>query len=232
MRLLIFGDSLCYYGPDQAMPVDDPRLWPNRLGADAHVAAGIGWTMREAFWSLSGDPAVWAQLPRIDVVVIAVGGMDSLPSPLPTYLRQGIRYLRPAWLRRAARSGYLAVQPMLARLPGVPVALPPRLSAGYLRRIVRGLRGLRPDLPVLGTLPSTHRAASYGRCHPGHAAQRAVLADAYRELDVPVVDLHAVTGAHVLGGHGNPDGIHWGWPAHDDVAHAVQAALDGIHSRR
>ena len=43
---------------------------------------------------------MWAQLPKADVLVLAVGSMDTLPSPLPTYLREGLRYLRPDPLRR------------------------------------------------------------------------------------------------------------------------------------
>jgi hypothetical protein len=38
---------------------------------------------------------------------------------------------------------------------------------------------------------------------------------------VPQLDLAALTRAHVLDGHGNPDGMHWGWAAHTAVGEAM-----------
>lgn len=234
MRILVFGDSLCYFGPAEAMPIDEPRLWPNQLAAalDAEVTvfAGIGWTLRDAFWSLTDNPSVWALLPSADAVVVAVGGMDTLPSPAPTYLRQGIRYLRRDSVRRRVRSLYQSAQPVLSRLPGCRVSLPPAASAGFAERFVRGLWSLRPGLPVVGALPSVHKAPSYGYSHAGYRPQVDALSRCYAELRVPTVDLAAATGEHVLGGDGNPDGIHWGWPAHAAVAaeftDAITRALD------
>lgn len=225
MNTLIFGDSLCYFGPREAMPLDDPRLWPNQLEGPVRVFAGIGWTMRDAHRALTDNPAVWARLPEAEAVVIATGGMDMLPSPLPSYLREGIRYLRPDRLRRTARGAYLSAQPWLARLPGCPVALPAKVSAGHARRIVTGLRSLRPGLPVLGTLPPLHRSPAHGHSLAGYRAQRAALRSCYAELEVPVLDLCALTAEHVLSGQGNPDGMHWGWAGHQAVAEAVNKRL-------
>lgn len=136
-RLLVFGDSLSFHGPDRGYPADDERLWPNvaarSLGGVADLVARAGWTARDAWWAMIGDPRVWAELHRADVVVLAVGSMDTVPSPLPTYLRTGLRYLRPDSLRRAARRTYLAAQPVLSvALRGRPSALPPRLTVRYL----------------------------------------------------------------------------------------------------
>src|SRR5579883_436941 len=121
-RLLIFADSLAFHGPASAMPANDPRLWPNvaaaALAGRVELFAGFGWTARDAWWSLIGDPTVWSVLPDVDVLVLAVGSMDTMPSPLPTYLRTGLRYLRPDWLRRWARRAYLAAQPVLAQVLG------------------------------------------------------------------------------------------------------------------
>lgn len=225
MRALVLGDSLCYFGPGEAMPADDQRLWPNRLVAHAHLFAGAGWTMREAYWALAGDPAVWTLLPHVDAVVLATGGMDMLPSPLPTYLREGIRYIRGDRVRKLVRSAYLAAQPALARLPGCPVALPPAASARYARRIVHGLRSLRPGLPVVGMLPPLHCSPAHAGSLAGFRPQRTALAECYAGLGVPVVDCCGLTAEHVLGGHGNPDGMHWGWAGHAAVADAVDAVL-------
>ena len=116
MRVLVVGDSLTFHGPDQAHPPGDPRLWPNLLaadlGGDVDVAAGVGWTAREAWWALTRDPKLWGEyLPRAQALVIAVGGMDALPAAIPTYLRQGISYIRPGWLRRRVRGVYTGFSP-------------------------------------------------------------------------------------------------------------------------
>ena len=112
--LLIFCDSLSYYGPTGGLPADDPRIWPNivatQLDWDVEVIGRIGWTCRDIWWAATQDPRAWAALPRASAVVFATGGMDSLPSPLPTALRELIRYVRPPWLRRWVRDGYGWVQ--------------------------------------------------------------------------------------------------------------------------
>jgi len=232
-RLLIFADSLAFYGPDGPRPADDARLWPNvmadRIGGTAELFAGVGWTAREAYWSLTGDPRVWPLLPGIDVLVLAVGSMDTLPSPLPTYLRQGIRYLRPESLRRRARSAYLAAQPMLAKtFRGRPVALPPAASVSYLDRCLSGVRALRPKLPAVAVLPSVHRAESYAYVHTGRAPAESAIRVWAGRRDVALVDLPAVVSRHVHGRHGNPDGMHWGWRGHELVGQAFAEVISGL----
>ncbi|SFP98570.1 GDSL-like Lipase/Acylhydrolase family protein [Amycolatopsis arida] len=230
-RLLVFGDSLSFHGPDGPHRADEPRLWPNvaatALGGTADVVAQIGWTARDMWWALINDPRVWAELHRADVVVLAVGSMDTLPSPLPTYLRTGLRYLRPDRLRRVARRAYLAAQPRLAvALRGRPTVLPARLTVRYLDTAVGALRTLRPTLPVVGWLPSVHQAPSYGYVHTAHPAATAAVAAWGRGVGVPLLDLPAVVGEHVRGGRGNPDGMHWGWAGHAAVG-AAMAELIG-----
>lgn len=234
--LLVFGDSLSFHGPDGPYSADDERLWPNRaaavLGGRAELFAGSGWTARDAFWSLSGDPRVWAQLPKADLLVLAVGGMDTLPSPLPTYLREGLRYLRPDPLRRWARERYLTAQPWLARaLRGRPVALPPALTVRYLDRVLTSIRVLRPDLPAVGVLPPVHRASSYGFVHTGRIGGAAAVRMWGERTGVPLLDLASLVGDHVLGGRGNPDGIHWGWEAHELVGKALAAEAGALLDR-
>ncbi|PRX47253.1 lysophospholipase L1-like esterase [Prauserella shujinwangii] len=229
-RVLVFGDSLSFHGPDGGYPADEPRLWPNvaaaALGGTAELVAGIGWTARDLWWSLTGDPRVWADLHHADAVVLAVGSMDTLPSPLPTYLRTGLRYLRPPALRRAVRGAYLAAQPRLAAaLRGRPAVLPTRLTVHYLRTSVGALRTLRPELPVACWLPSVHRAPSYGFVHTVREHTAAAIAAWAAEDGVPALDLPAIVGPHVLGGHGNPDGMHWGWAGHEAVGTAMAGLL-------
>ena len=235
--LLTFGDSLSFHGPDGPYPADDERLWPNlaatAVGGRAELVAGLGWTARDAFWSLAGDPRVWSLLPKADVLVLAVGSMDTLPSPLPTYLREGLRYLRPDPLRRFVRARYLAAQPWLARATrGRPVALPPVLTVRYLDRMLGSIRALRPDLPAIGVLPPVHRAASYGLVHTGRTDAIQAIRAWGRRAGVPLLDLAELTGEHVLSGRGNPDGIHWGWEAHALVGAALADVVAPLVSRK
>lgn len=240
--LLVLADSLAFHGPDRAEPADDPRLWPNvaaaALGGRAEFVAGIGWTARHAWHALTHDPRVWTQLPQVQALVLGVGGMDTLPSPLPTALRELIPVLRPDGLRRAVRSGYRRAQPLLARgfarvVPGGgPVALPPHLTVRYLELCRQAVLTIRPGIPVVGVLPAVHRAAAYGRVHPGRAAaERATRAWAGAH-GVALLDLRALVGDHVLGGHGNADGMHWGWAAHAAVGTACADLLAPALSAR
>ncbi|KAA9158589.1 SGNH/GDSL hydrolase family protein [Amycolatopsis acidicola] len=229
-RLLVLGDSLSFHGPEGPCAADEPRLWPNvaaaELGGTADLVAGIGWTARDAWWALTGDPRVWADLHHVDAIVLAVGSMDTLPSPLPTYLRTGLRYLRPDGLRRVARKAYQAAQPRLAvAMRGRPTVLPPKLTVRYLDDSVEALRVLRPEVPIIGILPSVHRAASYGGVHTARAATTAGIESWAERVKVPVLDLSAVVGEHVLAGRGNPDGMHWGWEGHESVGKAMAALI-------
>ncbi|ETB48411.1 hypothetical protein O974_08070, partial [Mycobacterium avium 11-0986] len=79
--LLIFADSLAYYGPTGGLPADDPRIWPNIVAAqldwDVELIGRIGWTCRDVWWAATQDPRAWAALPRAGAVIFATGGMDS-----------------------------------------------------------------------------------------------------------------------------------------------------------
>lgn len=223
--LLVLSDSLAYYGPKGGLPADDPRIWPTlvagELGLDLELFGRIGWTSRDIWWALTQDPRIWAAIPRARAVVFAFGGMDSLPSPLPTALREQIRYIRPPWLRQQVRTGYGWLQPRLAKT-GWPLALPPALTADYLGKIHEALVAVRPDLPIVACLPSTHRSPYYGNVHSGRPKTVAAMAQWAAGAQVPLVDLLSPTAAHFDRGEGNPDGIHWGFDCHRQVADLVR----------
>jgi hypothetical protein len=235
--LLVLGDSTAFYGPTRAEPVTEPRLWPNvaaaELGGRAELLAGYGWTARHVWHALTHDPRIWPVMPTVDALVLGVGGMDTLPSPLPTALRELIPSLRPDPLRRATRSGYLAAQPWLSRafayLPrGGPVALPPHLTVHYLELCRQAVIAIRPGIPVIVMLPGVHRASAYGGVHAGRtAAERATREWANRHT-ATVVDVAALTSSHVLGGAGNPDGMHYGWWGHRRIGEALAETLEPL----
>ena len=218
--LLIFCDSLSYYGPTGGLPSDDPRIWPNivadKLGWELELIGRIGWTSRDVWWAATQDPRSWAALPRAGAVIFATSGMDSLPSPLPTALRETIRYIRPAWLRRWARDGYGWVQPKFS--PVARAALPPHLTVEYLEMTRAAIDFNRPGIPVVASLPSVHIAPTYGMAHHGRSGTVQAITHWAAAHGVPLVDLKAAVAEQVMSGQGNPDGIHWNFPAHQAVA--------------
>ncbi|MCB0923876.1 MAG: SGNH/GDSL hydrolase family protein [Mycobacterium sp.] len=225
--LLVFADSLSYYGPQGGLPADDPRIWPNivtaELGWECELIGRIGWTCRDVWWAATQDPRAWAALPRAGAVIFATSGMDSLPSPLPTALRESIRYLRPAVLRRWARDSYGWIQPRLS--PVSRSALPPRLTADYLEMTRAAIDFNRPGIPVVACLPSVHVAATYGNAHHGRSPTAAAISDWAGRHEVPLVDLKEAVAGEIFAGRGNPDGIHWNFEAHRAVAGLMLKAL-------
>lgn len=233
--LLVLSDSLAYFGPRGGLPADDARIWPNIVGAQCGLSVRlfgrIGWTSRDVWWAMTQDPNIWAAVPHARAVILAFGGMDSLPSPLPTALREQIRYVRPGRLRQLVRSAYQWVQPRASRI-GWPVALPPAVTVEYLDKILDALTQLRPDLPIVVCLPSTHRSPYYGYVHTGRVPTAAAMrawcernALAYADFYPPTRDAYDNPAVEM-----NPDGIHWGFGCHravaDVVAQPVLRALD------
>ncbi|GAB2971757.1 hypothetical protein GCM10027184_21520 [Saccharothrix stipae] len=161
--------------------------------------------------------------------MLAVGHMDTLPSPLPTYLRQGLRYLRPEGLRRRARAGYLTLQPVLSRaLWGFPVALPPRLTVRYLNDSVCAVRSLAPGIRVVGMTPSVHCSSAYAGVHSGRAAAERAVRTWAEGVGVPLLDVPPLVTEHVRSRCGNPDGMHWGWEGHALVGNAMAGLIRSV----
>jgi hypothetical protein len=231
-HVLVLGDSLSFHGPEQPHRPSDPRLYPNvmaaRLGGDvrADLVARIGWTARDAWWALTKDPNVWGELlPRADALVLGVGQMDHLPAALPTWLREGIPYVRPGSLRRQVRRAYGAASPWVIRATGGRLRqLPQAATDHYLARIVQGVRTYRPGIPVVLLGPSPHAAASY----PSHRHHEPAVAAARRWAaahDAGLVDLDPIVAPSLRAGTGNPDGMHWAWEVHEAIGEALAAAL-------
>lgn len=230
MNLLFLGDSLTFHGPDASYPPGDPRLWPNvaaaALDAQVDLVAGIGWTARDAWWAVTRDPMVWGEyLPRADALVIGVGGMDALPAAIPTYLRQGIAYVRPGWLRKRVRSAYeIAAPRAIGALRGPLRQLPQRATDQYLTRVVQGVRSLYPEMPIVAITPAPTRSKYYptDRFHDSSvAAARRWAADNH----VLLVDVSQPVQQGLDDGSANPDGLHWGWATHAQVGGMV---ADGV----
>jgi hypothetical protein len=78
----------------------------------------------------------------------------------------------------------------------------------------------------VAVLPPVHRSEAYAGVHTGRAPATAALTAWGVRAGVPMLDLAELVGPHVLGGHGNPDGIHWGWDGHKVVGHALAALIE------
>ena len=238
-HVLVFADSLAFHGPDAPHPPNDPRLYPNvmaaamssSLGVDvsSDLVARLGWTARDAWWALTKDPRVWGELvPRADAIVLGVGQMDHLPAALPTYLRDGIPYVRPGSLRRRVRTAYTTATPWVIRATGGRLRqLPQAATDTYLTRITQATRLLSPlgeDLPVVLLGPSPHAATAYPshRHHAPAAAAARRWAEANGAL---LVELDPIVQPSLDAGTGNPDGMHWGWQVHAEIGAAVAEAL-------
>ncbi len=236
--VLVFGDSLTFHGPERPMPVRDERLFPQVLAAalggpvSIDLVARLGWTSRDAWWALTKDPVVAGlYAPRADALVLAVGQMDQLPAAVPTYLREGIAYLRPGSLRRRVRAGYVAAAPRVIRVTGGPWRqLPQAATDTYLRRVVQAVRYLRPGLPVVLLGPSPHAARSYPSARQHGPAVEASRRFAAAE-GLGWVDLDPIVGPSLAAGTGNPDGMHWGWAVHEQVGTALALELGRLGLR-
>lgn len=229
--VLVIGDSLAFHGPAGPEPLTHPGLYPNvvaRLAAArVDVVARAGWTARDAWWALCKDPVLHSVLlPRADAVVLAVGSSDQLPASLPTYLKDGIAYVRPGWLRRAVRRGYHRAHPLIVRRAGAPLrALPQRATDAYLTRCVQAVRLVRPGAPVVGMVPAPYDSPHHGhitRPHP--PAVLAAIAWGER-TGVPLVDADRIVAPHLAAGRLNPDGMHWSWEAHAAFGAALASRL-------
>lgn len=238
-NILFLTDSLAFHGPGMGELTTEPRLWPNVLAAAlstperacrATILGRRGWTARDAWFALTRDPHLYSVLlPGADVVVLAVGGMDYLPTVVPAHLREGIRLLRPTPLRAAATALFRRAQPVgSVVLRGRWRTLPQSLTDHYLSRCVAGIRHFHPHIEIVAIVPPPHDAPSYGRVRTGHPpAVRAAL-DWGRREGVELLRLDEWV-QPFLGTPGmNPDGLHWGWDCHRSVGEQAAARLRAI----
>lgn len=178
---------------------------------------------------MTKDPRVWGELlPRADALLLGVGQMDHLPAAVPTWLRDGIPYIRPGSLRRQVRTGHARAAPYVIRATrGALRQLPQGATDHYLTRIVESARFWRPGIPVVLLGPSPHAASAY----PSHR-HHAPAVDAGRRWasahDVAFVDLDPIVGPSLRTGTGNTDGLHWAWDVHAQVGLAAAAAFQPL----
>jgi hypothetical protein len=231
-RILLLGDSLSFQGPQGIVSPADSRLYPNvmaeqllpTLGRSVSITAAAreGWTARDAWWALTKDPHIFAEeLPIANALLIGVGGMDQLPTVLPTYLRDSIPYLRPGGLRRKVRRAYRDMAPRAVALTGGLIRqLPQSATDRYLTRIVQAVRLVRGNIPILAFTPSPYGGVAYPSQKFHAAARRAMISWGINH-QVAVLDIEEIVNRHTSAGDRNPDGMHWGWSTHQEVGTAL-----------
>jgi hypothetical protein len=229
-NVLLLADSLAFHGPQQPELLTDPRLYPNvlaaELGAHVDVVARFGWTARDVWWALTKDPTVYSiLLPRAEAVVIGVGGMDQLPASLPTYLREGIAYVRPGWLRGHLRRAFHGAHPHVVRLLGGRLRVLPQAATDlFLTRCVQGIRLVRPGIPIVAMAPAPWDSWYYPVNSTHEAARAAALAWGARE-SVPMLDVEEIVLPTLRDGTANPDGMHWAWSVHEQVGQGLASLV-------
>lgn len=229
-RVLVIADSLTFHGPEQPELLTHPDLYPNvlarELAVEVDVVARFGWTARDVWWALTKDPNVYSiLLPRADAVVIGVGGMDHLPASLPTYLREGLAYIRPGWVRRPIRQLFHRAHPSVVRLlRGRLRVLPQVATDAYLSRSVQGIRLYRPEIPIVTMTPAPFDAWYYPVNNGHERARAAALRWAARE-QVTILDVEPIVAPSLVDGTANPDGMHWGWGVHKEIGRGLARLL-------
>jgi diglucosylglycerate octanoyltransferase len=236
LRLVVLGDSTSFTDATGPQLPDHPTLYPNvaaarlreRLGRDVEVTviARPGTTVREALRTVTKDRHVqFDVVASADALVVGVGSFDHAPGGVPPAVEVVVPYLRPAGIRRRARSVLRAAYPRIVQVTGGRLA---RTPAGEFRRMyaqlldqLRGLTWGRAAGVAVG--PTSHRAAYYGHRHPRHGEREALqLRLAADHGFAPVASWPLVLPyADAL----NPDGIHWPAAAHQAVGETVADAL-------
>ena len=234
-RLVVLADSLAFHGPQGPLlprwPDFYPALLRDRLeAATSHpwtvtVVTRAGWGMRDVWLTLQKDlHVVQDVLMGADAVVLGVGSFDWVPVGVPTPLRALLPFVRPPVLRRRLRVWLDNAHPWLIRLTrGALIRTPASVFAHSWRKSIEAFRLFAPDAALCAVLPSVHRADYYAHLHPHHARGMTMTRELGQTHDVALVDLAAITTRHLP--DLNPDGIHWGWAQHVEVADAMAQLL-------
>ena len=234
-RLVVLGDSLTWHGPDGPVPLAHPRLYPNIVGGrladatgaawDVAVWARAGWGVRELWLGLQKDVHLQQQLLHgADAVVLGLGSVDALSVAVPRWVVMALPYLRPVGLRRRVRRALDRVHPTAVRATrGAWRFTPPDVVRHCWTKSIDAIRLFAPDAALCAVLPAAHRAVYYGAVDRHHAEVHGLLARLAVERAVPVVDLAPLTRRRLDAL--NPDGAHWGWALHAEVADALARRL-------
>jgi hypothetical protein len=244
LKLVVLGDSLSSFAPDQSFRPGDEHLFPARLRRELEAGTSRTWSvdlLAQTWWSISAasqelrdSPELQARLYGADAVVVALATADMLPVvPFTRRLLRGpttvqshrpiLRGVKPRWLRPLIWSVFAGFHLAFVRLSrGRYRHTPTKALARAWPALIRGIQDRSPDAVICAVLPTVGREGAFiwpTRHRAEVASEIGALARAH---GVPVVDLAAVVQPWV---HELPDGTHWHYVVHNAVARALAAVL-------
>ena len=186
-----------------------------------------GWTAREGWWAVTKDPNCWGSrcleptewwLPSVRWI--------SCPRRLPSYLREGIPYLRPGGLRRRVRTAYRLAAPRVIAATGPWRQLPQRATDHYLEPD----RERDPLFPARTADRGAGAGTTSGRGVSGHRRSCGRRGGSEPVGDQGIGAAHPdrpLGGPSLADGTANPDGMHWSWRTHSLIGQAVADGNSG-----
>ena len=167
--LLVFADSLAYYGPTGGLPADDPqnlaeyRCGPTRLGPRADRPNRVD-VPRHLVGGHPGSAGLGG---------VAAGRRRGLRDQWHGFAALAVadRAARAHPLRTPAVAAALGARRLRLGAAAVVADRAGRAAAAPVRRIPRrhaaAIDFNRPGIPIVASLPSVHIAETYGKAHHG-----------------------------------------------------------------
>lgn len=235
VRLVVVGDSTAFTDDHGPVLPGASHVYPEivaavlREGLERDVVVSVlarpGDDTRAAARTLTKDRhAMFEVLMGADAVIVGIGSTDHAPNGVPPAIDALIPFIRPAALRRRARTTVRALNPVLTTITGSRIT---RTPAGEFARlfdlVLTQVRGLARGAAGVVLGPTSHRSSYYGPAHPQLAARELLQFEIAARHGFPTVPCWPLV--EPSAGRLNPDGIHWPSEAHAAVGLALAAPL-------
>jgi hypothetical protein len=233
---VVIGDSLTFCDDVGPRKFNSPILYPsmvaNRLSENLQepwrlaVLAKYSWSVYWAERHIRSSPEAVRSLQEASLVVVALGGIDSVSVATPRGFgvtsfkkRPGQRLRENSLVKRLAFMLLLHGYSAAVRVFGGRFRhTPPRALRRSFRQLVALIRQSSPGTPIVWLLPSEGTLVAFGGEVPFRDDVCRELADLTEANGIPVVDSAKVV--REWGGV-QPDGAHWPAPVHERMADAV-----------
>lgn len=241
LRMAVVADSTAFTDHRGPRLPDDPDLYPNvasailaeALGREVRpvVVAEPGLTVRVAHRAVTKNRHVMFDvLLDADMVVVGLGGFDHAPAGVPASVDAVLPFLRPAGLRRSARTVARRLYPWLVRATGFRFQrIPTDEFVRLFDQLLVQVRGLTKGAPGVVVGPTAHDgAAYYGGRHPRFRTSEARQLETARAHGYAAFSAWDLAEPHTGGRAGerfNVDGIHWPRAVHHAVGERLAALL-------
>lgn len=235
LRLVVIGDSTAFTDDRGPVQPGATHVYPEVTAAvlreslerdvEVQVLARPGEDARGAARTLTKDRhAMFDVLMGADAVIVGIGSFDHAPCGVPPALEALVPFVRPAALRRGARTALRALHPVVTSATRSRIS---RLSAAEFARlydlVLTQVRGLAREAAGVVLGPTSHRSAYYGPGHPHLAERETLQAEIAARHGFPAVSCWPLVEPSAA--RLNPDGIHWPAEAHAAVGLALAVPL-------